>query len=64
MVVVPPRSPKALAQALRDLLADDRLQQRLREGAAAVASRFHWEAIARRHIELVQGLQSREGRDS
>ncbi len=64
LFIVPPQSPKALAQGLRDLLADDRLQQRLREGAATAAARFHWEDIARRHIELVQGLRSRQGRDS
>ena len=64
LIVVPPRSPKVLAQALRDLLADDRLQQRLRDGAAVVAGRFHWEEIARQHIEFVQGLRHREGCDS
>lgn len=60
--LVPPQSPKVLAQGLRDLLADDRLQQRLREGATAVAGRFHWADIARRHVELAQRLGRREGR--
>jgi glycosyltransferase involved in cell wall biosynthesis len=61
LFAVPPQSPKALAQGLRDLLADDRLQQRLREGATAVAGRFHWADIARRHVELAQRLGRREG---
>jgi len=64
LFIVPPQSPKALAQGLRDLLADARLQQRLREGAAAVAGRFHWGDIARRHVELAQRLSRREGRES
>jgi len=64
LFIVPPQSPKALAQGLRDLLADDRLQQRLREGSAAVAGRFHWGDIARRHVELAQRLGRREGRSS
>lgn len=62
LFLVPPQSPKALAQGLRDLLADDRLQQRLREGATSVAGRFHWADIARRHVELAQWLGRREGR--
>lgn len=62
LLMVPPRSPKALAEGLRALLADDRLQQRLRKGAAAVAGRFDWADIARRHVELAQRLVRREGR--
>ncbi len=56
LFLVPPQSSAALAQGLRDLLADDRLQQRLREGATAVAGRFRWTDIARRHVELTQRL--------
>jgi glycosyltransferase involved in cell wall biosynthesis len=62
LFLVPPQSPKALAQGLRDLLADDRLRQRLREGATSVAGRFRWSDIARRHVELAQRLGSRGGR--
>jgi glycosyltransferase involved in cell wall biosynthesis len=62
LFLVPPQSPKALAQGLRDLLADDRLRQRLREGATSVAGRFHWSDIARRHVELAQRLGCRDGR--
>lgn len=38
--------PAALADAVRRLLADDALRDRLAAGAAALAGRFSWEAIA------------------
>lgn len=63
VLLVPPQSPKALSQALRDLLDDDRLQRRLCQGAAAVAERFQWKGIAQRHIELAQSLRTKKGRD-
>jgi len=58
---VPPRSPEALAAAIRSLEADPELCDRLRRGGQAVAARFDWPVIAARHIELLEGLRGRTG---
>jgi glycosyltransferase involved in cell wall biosynthesis len=60
IIAVPPRSPAALAEALLALLGDPPLQERVRQGARAVGSRFDWRAIAAEHVEFIQDL--RQGR--
>ena len=60
IVAVAPQSPKALAQSVRDLLADEDLQRRLRQGMAAVAGQFQWSAIAEQHVQMRQMVKSQE----
>ncbi|HUT19411.1 MAG TPA: glycosyltransferase family 4 protein [Anaerolineae bacterium] len=50
-LLVPPRDPKALAEALLTLLADDRLCQRLGRNAEATIERHHtWDAVGARYV--------------
>jgi len=52
-VLVPPRDPRALAAALRELLADPDRRARMGEAAyARVAERFSAEAMTRRVLEI------------
>jgi len=54
ILAVPPRSPEALAQAIRGLLGDAGAQERIRHGMRAVESRFEWPAIAAAHVALLE----------
>jgi glycosyltransferase involved in cell wall biosynthesis len=45
-LLVPPRSPAALARAAIALLDDPELRARLAAGARAAAARFSWDALA------------------
>jgi glycosyltransferase involved in cell wall biosynthesis len=50
-LLVPPQNPKALAEALLTLLADDRLCQRLGRNAEATIERHHtWDAVGARYV--------------
>lgn len=46
----------AVARALKRLLSDSSLQERLRHGAAEVGKHFSWERIAQQHEELYDRL--------
>lgn len=59
ILAVPPRSPAVLADCLRSLLNDRQLQERLRQAATRVGTRFDWRAIAGRYADLVHELQGR-----
>ena len=59
VLMVPPRQPAAMAEALTRLLDSPGLRQRLGHGALELAGRFTWEAIAARHVELYQRLLAR-----
>ncbi|MDT7707403.1 MAG: hypothetical protein QOG20_3010 [Pseudonocardiales bacterium] len=48
----------ALSRAMRSLVLDAGLRERLRAGGRAVLPRFTWEATARRHREIYAGLGS------
>lgn len=50
------RSPDSLAQAVAHLWRRPALRQTLSQGARALASRFTWDAIAGRHIEIYREL--------
>ncbi len=46
----------ALASAMRALVTDGALRERLRSNGAAVVARFSWEASARRHGQIYQDV--------
>jgi glycosyltransferase involved in cell wall biosynthesis len=56
-LLVPPADPPALAGAMRSLVEDEPLRDRLRAAGARVASRFTWEAAASRHQALYAGIR-------
>lgn len=53
---VPAADARAIAEAVRAILRDDRRAARLRAGAAAYARRFTWPAIARQTLALYDTL--------
>ncbi|MFH1084192.1 MAG: glycosyltransferase family 4 protein [Chloroflexota bacterium] len=54
MWLVPPEDPAALAEAIAALAADPGLRQRLGQGAALLARRFDWDAIAAETEDLLR----------
>ncbi len=59
MVLVPPRDPQALAEAVRRLWRNPALRARLEAGARALAADFSWDRIARRTVALVGRVMGR-----
>jgi glycosyltransferase involved in cell wall biosynthesis len=58
-LLVPPRRPDKLREALRCLIQDDQLRTELGQRARArVEEEFGWHAIARRHVELYHALST------
>jgi len=56
-ILVPPADPPALAAAIRSLLADRPLRQRMGEAARKrVVESFSWEAAARKTVEVYREL--------
>ena len=51
-IIVQPGSPKAISEAMIQILNDNNLQARLKEKGFETASQFDWHAIAKRYIEL------------
>jgi glycosyltransferase-like protein len=49
----------SLAAAMRELVTDRALRDRLRVGGRALLPRFTWEASARRHLEIYAEVRSR-----
>jgi glycosyltransferase involved in cell wall biosynthesis len=56
-LLVPPADPVALAGAMRALMDDGALRDRLRAAGARVAGRFTWEATASRHQAVYAGIR-------
>ncbi|HTJ77013.1 MAG TPA: MSMEG_0565 family glycosyltransferase [Acidimicrobiales bacterium] len=56
-LLVPPGNPVALAAAMRSLVDDGSLRDRLRVAGAKVAARFTWEAAASRHLAVYAGIR-------
>jgi glycosyltransferase-like protein len=57
-LLVPPADPSALARAMRAVATDAPLRHRLVRAGHRVASRFTWEATARRHLEIYGSVTS------
>lgn len=55
-LLVPPRDPAALAEALLRLLEDQALLARLRAGGRQQVRRFSWDRVAERFLEAVAPL--------
>jgi glycosyltransferase involved in cell wall biosynthesis len=53
MWLVPPSDPAALADAVRTLMRDDDLRQRLKVGARGLSAAFGWDQIAERTLRLL-----------
>ncbi len=60
--LVPPRDPDALALAMLDLAADPGRRDRIASAGRALAERFAWPDIARRHVDLYASPNSSRGR--
>jgi len=56
MLLVEPRDPSGLAEAVIQLARSPELQTRLEAGAASLAAEFTWERIARRTAAVFDGL--------
>jgi glycosyltransferase involved in cell wall biosynthesis len=59
-LVVPPRSPLALVDAVEALLADRGLRQRLAGRAAATARRYTWARVAALNLRLIHDAVRRK----
>lgn len=57
--LVPPGDAPAMADAVRGILDDPALADRLRTGARAVAAHFGWAAIAAEHLRLYRDVLDR-----
>jgi glycosyltransferase-like protein len=60
-LLVPPGDAGALATAMRSLVDDADLRDRLRAAGARVAGRFTWPAAAARHVDLYDSIGTRAG---
>lgn len=60
-LLVDPRDPEAIAAAVRRVLEEPGLAERLREKGYAQAARFTWEATARKTWEVLLGQGRGEG---
>ncbi len=59
MLLVPPRDPQVLADAVLHLYRNPDLRARLERGAAALAAEFTWERIARRTAAFLGEIMGR-----
>ncbi len=57
MLIIPPKSPEALANCLEELFNNAPLQQALCQGVRKVLSRFSWEMIARQYEQCAMELE-------
>jgi len=61
-LLVPERSPDALANALRLLISDQELSAKIGAAARKSVQRYAWPAVAGRFVELFQDVVSRARR--
>jgi glycosyltransferase involved in cell wall biosynthesis len=57
ILAVPPRAPEALAECIRDLLADPGTHEKLRQGVSRIVGRFEWKTIAEEHVQFAMHLR-------
>lgn len=55
-LVIPPRDPKALAQAIVKLLKDHDLKKKMGNNAYKKAQELSWDGIAKRHIKVYEEI--------
>lgn len=61
-VLVPPRDPGMLAEALLTLLGDEPLRRRLgRNARATIARHYTWDAVGARYVASYEGVLSERG---
>jgi glycosyltransferase involved in cell wall biosynthesis len=53
-LVVPPKDPKGLAEAIVKLLKNDELRRQMRENASKKAQELSWDNIAKMHIKVYE----------
>lgn len=53
-LVVPPKDPEALANAIIKLLKDERLREKMGENASRKAEKLSWDNIAKKHIQVYE----------
>jgi glycosyltransferase involved in cell wall biosynthesis len=57
-LVVPPRNPEMLANAIIRILEDEEMRKKMSRNALKIAEELSWDNIARKHIQLYEGLLS------
>ena len=57
--VVPPRNPKALADAIIKILEDDKLRKKMGKNALKKAQELSWDNIAKMHIKVYEEVIKR-----
>jgi len=61
-LIVPPKDPKALAEAIIELLKDDKLWRKMSKNALKKAEELSWDTIARRHIRVYKEVLNERGK--
>jgi glycosyltransferase involved in cell wall biosynthesis len=57
-LVVPPKDPKALAEAIIRLLKDDKLRRQMRRNALRKAEELSWDNIAKMHMKVYKEVMN------
>lgn len=60
-LIVPPKDPEALANAIIKLLKDDELRKQMEESAYKKAQELSWDNIAKMHIEVYKEVLEERG---
>ncbi len=55
-LIVPPKNPEAMAEAVGNLLMNQDLRIHLSEGSRTKAKTFHWDVIVEKHLEIYHQL--------
>ncbi|MDO8568549.1 MAG: glycosyltransferase family 4 protein [Dehalococcoidales bacterium] len=63
-ILVPPKSPKALAHALTSLLKDESSRRRMGERGKSSAQQYSWESVANRVVDYYHQMLSESPRNT